>query len=239
MFTPVDRERVRARVVELAQDDPRVTGGAVTGSGAAGSEDRWSDVDVAFGLVDGSDAEALLGEWTERLDADFGVVHHWDLHAGAAIYRVFLLEDGLELDVGVVPAAEFAARGPGFRLLFGDSAERSPMPDPPRDLLVGLGWHHALHARAAIARGQPLKAEFYVSALKDHALSLACLRHGEPAEYGRGLDRLPREVTAPYEGTLARSLEPAELTRALAAATERFLGELEPGLATRLRPLLT
>jgi hypothetical protein len=46
-------------------------------------------------------------------------------------------------------------------------------------------------------------------------------------------------VTAPYEGTLARSLEPAELTRALAAATERFLGELEPGLATRLRPLLT
>jgi hypothetical protein len=239
VFTPEDRARVRDYVLALAQADSRVTGGALTGSTAAGAEDRWSDVDVAFGLAEGADAEALLGEWTERLHAELGVVHQWDLRGGASIYRVFLLRNGLELDVGVVPSAEFGARGPSFRLVFGESTEPPPMPEPDRGFLVGLGWHHALHARAAIARGQPWKAEFYVGALKDHTLSLACLRLGEPAEYGRGLDHLPRDVTAPYEETLVRSLEPAELTRALAAATALFLAEVEPDLAARLRPLLT
>ena len=40
MFTVEERERVRAWIVELARTDPRVTGGALTGSMAAGVEDR-------------------------------------------------------------------------------------------------------------------------------------------------------------------------------------------------------
>jgi len=155
---------------------------------------------------------------------------------------VFLLRDGLELDVGLLPVDEFGARGPSFRLVFGESAERPPPQVPDTEYLIGLGWHHALHARAAIERGHPWKAEFYISALKDHSLALACIRFSEPAEYARGIDRLPAEVTSPYEQTLVCSLDPAELRRALASAAELFLREVaetNAALAGRLRPLLT
>ena len=242
MFAPEERDRVRQRVLDVARADARITGGALTGSAAAGMEDRWSDIDLAFGVADGVDPEAVLDEWTELFEREFGVVHRWDLRGGSAIYRVFLLPGALELDVGLMPAAEFGARGPNFRLAFGASAVPPPMPEPAGDYLIGLGWHHALHAKAAIDRGQPWKAEFYVSGVKDHALALACLRLGEPSEYARGIDRLPAELTAPYEQALVRSLHPSELRRALGAAVEQFLHQVEErdsGLAQRLGPLLT
>jgi len=53
MFTAEQRDHVRQRILELAKTDPRVTAGAFTGSMAFGGGDRWSDIDVAFGIAEG------------------------------------------------------------------------------------------------------------------------------------------------------------------------------------------
>ncbi len=100
MFTIEEREYVRDRVLTLAKSDLRVTAGALTGSKAVDAEDARSDIDVAFGIADGISLEAVLDDWTEVLGREFGVLHHWDLHSGSSIYRVFLLPSGLEVDVG-------------------------------------------------------------------------------------------------------------------------------------------
>jgi hypothetical protein len=238
VFTPEERESVRERVFELARADARVSGGALTGSAVAGTGDRWSDVDTSFGLADGVDPETVLADWTAELERDPGVVHHWDLQHGGTIYRVLLMSGGLELNIAVTPAPEFGARGPKFRLLFGESVEHPPAPPPDMQGLIGWGWVYVLSTRAAIARGRLWQAEHYVSAIRDHALELACIRHGEPHGYGRGFDRLPADVLAPYEEALVRALDERELRRALVAATELFLAEVEavdPELAKRLR----
>ena len=238
MFTPEDRERVRERVFAVARPDERVSGGASTGSGAVGREDRWSDVDTSFGIVDGADPEAVLADWTRELERDPGVVHWWDLHHGSTIYRVLLMPGGLELNIAVTPAAEFGARGPNFRLLFGESVEGLQPSEPRVDEMIGYGWLYVLVSRTATERGRLWQGEHFVSALRGQTLALACLRLGEPPAYARGVDRLPPEVLAPYEETLIRSLDPAELRRALALLTELFLGEVEAAdrdLADRLR----
>ena len=58
MFTVEERDAVRGRLLELAQDDAAVGAAAVTGSAAAGSADRWSDIDLAFGIRGDMSAEA-------------------------------------------------------------------------------------------------------------------------------------------------------------------------------------
>ena len=63
MFTPDERDRVRERVLEVARADERIAAGALTGSTAVGM-DRWSDVDVAFAVVDGANAETIVDGWT-------------------------------------------------------------------------------------------------------------------------------------------------------------------------------
>ena len=241
MFTPEQRAEVRDRVFALAREDERVSGGAITGSGALDAEDAWSDIDTSFGIVDGVDPLEVLEDWTRALDAELDFVHWWDLRHGGTIYRVYLLPSSLELDIAVTPAAEFAQRGPRFKLLFGEAGELREQPEPNLDEAIGLGWLAALVARFAIERDKRWQALFFVNLLRDQALGLACIRNGLPPEYARGTDQLLPEILGAYEPTLARSLREDELRRVLAAATSAFVtevGEANQELAKRLALVL-
>jgi hypothetical protein len=241
MFTAEQRDQVRNRVLELARTDPRVTAGALTGSTAFGAGDAWSDIDVAFGIADGITPEAVLDDWTQVFAREFSILDHFDLPSGSSIYRVFLLPSGLEIDVAVTPAQDFGARGPHFRALFGTTHQLEATPQPSAEHLIGLCWHHILHAHSCIERTRPWQAEYWISAVRDYTLALACIRLRENALYGRGIDRLPAAVTDPLTDALVRSLDESELRRALAVATACLISELEkwnPTLCARLKPVL-
>ena len=82
------------------------------------------------------------------------------------------------------------------------------------------------------------QAEYMISGVRDHALMLACIRHGLPADHGRGIDKLPIGVIAPFEGAFVQHLEVQELLRAFRVAMEGFLTEIrraDTGLAGRLQ----
>ena len=237
MFTVADRDQLRARLLDRARADGRITGAAITGSAAHDAADRWSDIDLFFGVAAGNPIEGVLGEWSAFLYQELGALHHFDLRAGPAIYRAFLLPTCLEVDLAFTPAADFGARGPHFRPVFGAAREQPFAPGPNRDHLIGLAWHHVLHARTAIERRKWWQAEYWISGIRDHALALVCLRYGQAAVYAKGVDGLPHEVTAPFADALVRALTPAELQRALDVAATRLLGEIreaDAGLADRL-----
>jgi len=243
MFTAEFRDQVRDRVLELVRGDPRVTGGALTGSTSIGLGDQWSDIDFAFGIADGNRLEDVLYDWTPMLDQEFGVVNHFNLSASPRrVSRVFLLPGGLELAVVVMAAEDLGARGPKFRALFGTTYEVAAQPQPETSYLLGMGWLYVFHARACIERNKVWQAEYFIRGIRDQVLALACLRQGEDARYyGVGADRLPAAVTAPLTDALVRSLDVLELRRALAVATQcliRELQERDEQLSTQLLPLL-
>ena len=231
---------MQERVLELAEEDPRVVAGAVVGAQAGEATDRWSDVDLTFGVRDGVQLEEVLADFTRAMDGEFDAVHLFDLPRGQAIYRVFLAPGNLQVDLSVAPASEFGARGPRFKLLFGEAVEVPHIELPSARELFGLAAHHAVRARICIERRRLWQAEFWVSLLRDHALELACLRRGLSPHYGRGFDELPTEVIAQFEGAIVRRLAQDELLRALAVATEGLLREgVEAGeVVTRVEPRL-
>ena len=236
MFTPEERAQVRERVLDPARSDTRISAAAIIGSAVTGAEDRWSDVDLTFGVVE--PVETVLAEWGAWVEQELGALHHWDLPWGSTTYRVFLLPDCLQVDLSFTPAAEFGARGPAWRTVFGETVERPHTPPPDTRALIGMGWLSVKDARIAIERGRHWQAEYFISSARDQSLALACVRLGEKASYGRGIDHLPREVTEPFEDALVRSLEPEELRRALRVVTDGFLreaAEADPEVASRLR----
>ena len=203
-------------------------------------QDRWSDIDLFLGVTE----EALgdvLADWSAWVYANLGAVHHFDLRAGATTYRAFLLADGLEIDLGFAPAGDFGPIGDGaFDVVLGDPVARKDS-RPDADHLIGLCWHHAAHARVAIARQEPWPAEYWISALRDHTISLACLRHGLPSHYAKGAGRLPTAQLDALAAAVVARLDEDELLRALAAAVAAFLDELnqtDPATAGRLQPVL-
>jgi hypothetical protein len=225
MFTVEERERVRDRVLEMASSDRRVVAGAALGSLAHDEGDRWSDLDLTFAVADGVPVTEVLEAWSRRIVREFDAVRLFDLPRGSIIYRVFLLPGCLEVDLSFAAASEFGARGPKFRLLFGDAVEKPYSSPRPADELFGYAVHHALHARFCIERGRCWQAEYWISAVRDHALALACQRRGLDGEYGRDFDKLPAEVRHSFDDALVRSLERDELRRALRSAIAGLLRE--------------
>lgn len=229
---------MRARLLDLAERDADVAAAAITGSHAAGTEDEWSDVDVALGIR--GPLRPAIERWTETVDQELHPVHRWDLVSGPTVYRVFHLPDGLQVDIAFTPEDDFGPRGPNWRTVFGETVDASP-PPPSRDELVGWALTMCLNARASIARGKPWQAEYMISGVRDHVIALACLRLGHPTRFAKGSHLLPAEITGQLQETLVRSLDEAELRRALAAAATALTAELErtdAGLAERLKPTL-
>lgn len=130
--------------------------------------------------------------------------------------------------------------GPSGRTLFGSARTLEPFPDPESRTLVGHAWHHALHARACIARDRSWQAEHWISALRDQVVALACLRLGHPAFYAKGAHLLPSDVTDQVESALVRSLDAPELRRPPAPRVARARGGRRsvalPPLIGLLRP---
>jgi hypothetical protein len=236
VFSLDERDRVRDRVLELAAADERVVAGAVVGSLAEGG-DRWSDLDLTFAVADGVPVTHVLDDWTRSLADELDAVQLFDLPSGASIYRVLLLPGCLQLDISCTPASAFGAAGPKFRLLFGETVEKPhAQPPDPRELF-GYAVHHALRARFCIERGRTWQAEYWISGVRDYALSLACRSRGLPAREGRGFDDLPAAVRDKFSPALARSLERDELLRALGVAIEGLLEEAAE-LARQAEPAL-
>src|SRR6266700_5417610 len=209
LFTVEQRDALRDRLLRLAEEDERVVAGAAVGSLAVDGGDRFSDLDLTFSIADHVPVADVLHDWTRTLIDKLDAVHLADLERGPTTYRVLLLPDALQLDLSMTPAAQFRPAGPRFRLLFGETATAdSEVPTPPvagnlfiptpsvAHDLFGCGVIYALHARACIERGRVWQAEHYVGAVRDHALSLACIRHGLPPAQARGYDDLSTETLA-------------------------------------------
>lgn len=241
MFTPDDRSRLRARLLDRAAGDSRISGSAITGSAATDREDRWSDIDLAFGVIQPAELPAVLQSFTDCLYAEFAALHHVDVIAGSWIYRVFLLADTLQVDLAFVPACDFRAIAPSFRLVSGQANEPAPVAPPSAAHLFGMTWLYALHARSAIARNHLWQALHMINGVRDHALMLACLRHGLPTTHARGVHELPAAVTARFEASIPRELAGPELTRAFRALITAISGEMihaDAALAASLAPAL-
>jgi hypothetical protein len=230
VFNVEQRDALRERVLSFADKDRRVVAGAVVGSLAHGGGDRLSDLDLTFAVADDVSVAEVLEDWTRRLSEESAALQLVDLEHGPTIYRVFLLPDALQFDLSLTPAARFVPAGPRFRLLFGDTAggaaaDKRKVPTT-RDLF-GWGVIYALHARACIERERVWQAEHYIGAVRDHALSLACLRLELPPVQARGYDDLPADTLARFRDTHIGALEPESLRSALSAALRALLHESE------------
>ena len=235
MFTPEQRDALRERVLRIATQDERVVAGALVGSLAVDAGDRFSDLDLTFGVADDERVIEVLDEWTGMLAGELEAIRLVDLERGPTTYRVFLFPGALQLDLSMTPAAGFRPAGPRFRLLFGEIAAGEAPASPPGALFIAtpsvaediFGWGviYALHARACIERGRVWQAEHYVGAVRDHVLSLACLREGVTPVQARGYDDLSMAARDRLGNAHVGAVEPGALRTALAASVDALVLE--------------
>jgi hypothetical protein len=228
IFTVDERKGIRDRILQLAHSDARIVAGAIVGSLANSDGDRWSDLDLAFGIATESQIRDVLDDLAAPLVNEFGAVHLFDLPHRESLYRVLLLQGCLQVDLSVTPAPGFGPNSPKFQLLFGNATENPPIPAPRAGDLIGYAAHHAVRARFCIERGRLWQAEYWISAARDYTLSLACLERDLSPHHGRGFDQLPADLQSRAKDALVRSLDRGELLRALTCVVNELLAHGRP-----------
>jgi hypothetical protein len=91
MYTEAYRNDLRDALIEKAGLDQRLVGVALTGSSSTGSEDRWSDIDLAPGVASDLSHDQVISDWTQYMREEHGAVTNVDVVSRATVYRVFLL----------------------------------------------------------------------------------------------------------------------------------------------------
>ncbi|MET0991823.1 MAG: nucleotidyltransferase domain-containing protein [Lacisediminihabitans sp.] len=238
MFSIPDRESIRAQLIALATADDRITGAALAGSGAEGTEDEWSDIDLVLQLAPGASESTVVEDWTSAIDRIGDTADTLDLIAGGIQYRVFLLSSSLQIDVSFWPHDQFRATGPSFRLLFGSPNKPADPASIDLDKTIGMGWLYALHARSASARGKLWQASMMLDDLRSALITLKCVRAGVNPWHGREVDMLSGRELAELESTRARHLTSESIDTARSALTKCFLNEVlrhDPNRGEQLR----
>ncbi|MEO5583398.1 MAG: hypothetical protein ABIR66_11955 [Saprospiraceae bacterium] len=216
MFTVAYREDVRQKIIDKAKLDHRIVAAAVIGSYAQGTVDRWSDIDLTFGVDEALTISELLSSWTDDLIREFSAIVLFDLNVGITVYRVFILPGCLQLDLSFCPAKEFGAFGPHFDLLYGKQYDKHQnYVGPPNKEIFGYLVHHLLRARFCAERNKLWQAEFWINEAKNYALKLACISKGLRSDYGRGLDELPEEILSSFENALVTKRSKNEILRVI------------------------
>lgn len=215
MFTIQYREEVREKIMTKAKSDNRIVSAAVIGSYASGRVDRWSDIDLTFGVDRSFTIASLLDSWTSYVEQEFSGKKLLDVKRGNSTYRVFILPGCLQLDLSFSQANEFGAMGKHFKLLYGDQHEK-PQPElPSTDEQYGWLIHHLIRAKFSAERKRFWQAEFWLSEARDYALKLACLANGLNPDYGRGFDDLPDEILSLFKNSFVSEPNQKEISRVI------------------------
>ncbi|MBK9247889.1 MAG: nucleotidyltransferase domain-containing protein [Ignavibacteria bacterium] len=215
LFTIEKREEIRNAIISNVKSDNRIVSAAVIGSYSRGEVDRWSDIDLTFGIDETVPTNTVMDSMTEYMIQEFQAVVLFDISRGTTMYRVFILPGCLQVDLSFSSVSHFGAVGSHFTLLYGSSLEKpQPMPQKTRELF-GYMIHHLLRAKFCAERDRLWQAEFWLAEARNYALKLACISHNLTIDYGRGYDDLPQEVLDCFTGSFIAQITKEEIVRGI------------------------
>ncbi len=235
-YSVEDRSRIQEFLIEHARSDPRITDAALVGSESVGKNDRWSDIDLTFGVGKKVDLDALMADWSELLEKNFQTVQLFDLVYEHSTYRVFLTPDCLQIDLSFTPTSHFGAITENFKILFGKENDRPKKNEPDPRTVYGYFVLYALKTRASIERGRLWQAIGFLEAGREQLMVLACLKYGLNPFDGRGYDELPGSLKDQLAKSLVAVMDASVIKNALGIMVQsqlQIIGNL-PGLEPML-----
>ena len=227
-----DRRSIQVFLIEKARSDPRISDAALVGSESVGKSDRWSDIDLTFGVSDNIDLKELMADWSAVLEKEFRTEQLFDLVYEQSVYRVFLTPECLQIDLSFTPTSYFGAITENFKLIFGKEKERAKKKLPEAQIVYGYFVLYTLKSRSALERGRLWQSLGFLEAGREQLLKLACLKYQLNPFDGRGYDDLPDHLKAEVAQGLVADLNVNFLMNALSKTVDSGIQLTEdlPGL---------
>ncbi|HET7467615.1 MAG TPA: aminoglycoside 6-adenylyltransferase [Candidatus Dormibacteraeota bacterium] len=248
--------RIMRRMVWTAEHDPRIRAVQVQGSLARGEADALSDLDMAVAVAEDAwpaialEVPSILRQLGGVLDESQELTAGPDRPRQMHVWALF--QDGVQLDLLVVPAAGPLDAGPDGRTLYDPDGLVRRTDDQrrmaPPDVVAGwsfIAWHSLAEAIKYLSRGKLAAAAEWLSPARQATLSSWAVAHG--VEYAGFANEVAAKVgvSCPWPDALEKAYPVLEATsllsaiQAVADIQDRCDGLLERQLGVPRRPLRT
>ena len=237
-YSPATREATLNRLLAALQNDKRLSGLLIVGSGAEGFEDAHSDIDLCAVTTSADDVRPAFQEWGVKIHDMLPVFHSLESPRAPNVYLwVFLLENFLEIDLCFLCLDDLRATRNRWKTVFDRSGkiegilqstwENRPQPNLEEAYRSRLGsiWHCIKHATIAVQRQQPWRAIYELELIRNRTVELRGLREELETKRFRHVDQMSKDFLIEIERTLVLSLNEVDIMDALKAATTCFFRE--------------
>ena len=237
-YSPAIREATLNLLLAALQNDKRLSGLLIVGSGAEGFEDAHSDIDLCAVTTSADDVRPAFEEWGVKIHDMLPVFHSLESPRAPNVYLwVFLLENFLEIDLCFLCLDDLRATRNRWKTVFDRSGkiegilqstwENRPKPNLEEAYRSRLGsiWHCIKHATIAVQRQQPWRAIYELELIRDRTIELRGLREELETKRFRHVDQMSKDFLIEIERTLVLSLNEVDIMDALKAATTCFFRE--------------
>ncbi len=239
-YSPATREATLNHLLTALQNDQRIAGLLVVGSGAEGFADVYSDIDLCAVTTSADDVRPAFQEWGVKIREMLPVFHSLESARGTNIYLwILLLENFLEIDLCFLCLDDLEARRNRWKTVFDRSGriegimqsswKNRPKPNLEDTYRYRLGsiWHYISYAAVAVQRDQPWRAIYEIEQIRNQTIELRGLREELETKRFRHVDQMSADFLVELEQTRVLSLRSVDLMKALRATTTCFFREVQ------------
>lgn len=226
MYSKVERDTHFQQVIQHLQTDTGVQGVVQLGSGAAGYQDQYSDIDLMVAARTGADPQSIKQHLAGYF-LQLSPVFIKEKQFGPDIYLlIVLLENQLEFNVSVAPFNILPVRSPLWnvvadrdgQLLQRMETEHERFISSPIQYETGDIPFEFVYASLALEkelkRNNPIYALKMLETLRELTLTAQALKEGRKVHQFKAYHTLDRSFVEDYLQTYPASVHPVSIRRA-------------------------
>lgn len=248
MYSTVERDTQFQHVLNHLQTDTGVQGVVQLGSGAAGYQDRYSDIDLMVAARTGADPQSIKQHLAGYF-LQLSPVFIKEKQFGPDIYLlIVLLENQLEFNVSVAPFNILPVRSPLWnvvadrdgQLLQRMETEHERFISSPIQYETGDIPFEFVYASLALEkelkRNNPIYALKMLETLREFTLTAQALKEGRKVHQFKAYHTLNRSFIEDYLQTYPNSIDPISIQRAKQSIHTLFSACLKDHPQFKLEP---
>lgn len=224
----MDRKEALNKIEQICKSIEDIDGVLLVGSGAVGFTDKWSDIDLSVVISKEEKTRQVWQKINEEIISQFDLIKIFYTEYGDNNFLSgVLLNNYLEIDIGVLSINKLVAKGRSWSVLYDKSGvitqkmnntwEERKIQNITVEIEDSLStiWYHFKNAAFALERKKFYRAIKEIEEVRNEIVEIRALQENRIAKHFRDVDNMDKLFLEKLEKTFFKELTISEISKSL------------------------
>ena len=214
MYTEAIRQEILDKLIDIFKEDTYIEGVILVGSGANGFPDKWADIDLAVVVNPEEKTKDVWNKLNHKIKNTLNIMKSvYNEYGNNNFISVILLDNFLEIDMGVISISNLVAKKGNWEILFEKTNKiSSKMKEtwknrklPDLNEIVRLSqnsiWYHIKNAAFALKRERYYRVVKELEEIRSEIIKIKAAHENKVAKHFRDVDEMNSNFIAKLDKT--------------------------------------